>query len=73
LPLTEQEFREVISAEYMVFGRRGLGGPQVAEMQQALSSENQQINALQNWLILPTEKLEQAQSNREKLLGRLSR
>ncbi len=25
LPLTEKEFREVISAEYMVFGRKGLG------------------------------------------------
>jgi argininosuccinate lyase len=26
LMLTEQEFREVISAETMVFGRKGLGG-----------------------------------------------
>ena len=26
LPLTEAEFREVISAEYRVFGRKGLGG-----------------------------------------------
>jgi argininosuccinate lyase len=31
LPLTEAEFREVISAEYMVFGRKGLGGPQALE------------------------------------------
>jgi len=31
LPLTEAEFREVISAEYMVFGRKGFGGPQAAE------------------------------------------
>ncbi|MBY0265923.1 MAG: argininosuccinate lyase [Burkholderiales bacterium] len=31
LPLTEAEFREVISAEYMVFGRKGLGGPQTKE------------------------------------------
>jgi len=32
LPLSAKEFREVISAETMVFGRKGLGGPQVAEV-----------------------------------------
>lgn len=36
LPLTEKEFSEVISAEYMVFGRTGLGGPQVAEAKRML-------------------------------------
>jgi hypothetical protein len=37
LPLTEKEFREVISAEYMVFGRKGLGGPQIEETRRALA------------------------------------
>lgn len=37
LPLTEAEFREVISAEYMVFGRKGLGGPQTAEVRRMLA------------------------------------
>jgi argininosuccinate lyase len=37
LPLTEAEFREVISAEYMVFGRKGLGGPQVMEVERTLT------------------------------------
>lgn len=37
LPLSEAEFREVISAEYMVFGRKGLGGPQVAKVEQMLA------------------------------------
>ncbi|RPJ44760.1 MAG: argininosuccinate lyase [Betaproteobacteria bacterium] len=38
LPLSEQEFREVISAEYMVFGRKGLGGPQLTEVQRMLAN-----------------------------------
>lgn len=38
LPLTEAEFRTAISAEYMVFGRRGLGGPQVAETRRLLTT-----------------------------------
>jgi argininosuccinate lyase len=36
LPLSEAEFREVISAEYMVFGRKGLGGPQSTEVKNIL-------------------------------------
>ena len=34
LPLSESEYAAIISAEYMVFGRKGLGGPQVAEVKQ---------------------------------------
>lgn len=38
-PLTEADFKEVISAEYMVFGRRGIGGPQVKEVERMLDVE----------------------------------
>ena len=31
LPLSEKEYADIISAEYMVFGRKGLGGPQATE------------------------------------------
>jgi len=41
LPLTEPEFCEAISADYMVFGRRGLGGPQVAEARRMLTDSHQ--------------------------------
>ena len=40
LPLSEKEFREVISAEYMVFGRQGLGGPQSAEIRRMLADSD---------------------------------
>jgi len=36
LPLTEAEFREVISAETMVFGRKGLGGPQPQDIARSI-------------------------------------
>ena len=38
-PLTEPEFAEIVSPEYMVFGRRGLGGPQPDEVSRMLSEE----------------------------------
>ena len=47
LPLSEAEFREVISAEYMVFGRKGLGGPQVAAVKEAIAIKNGNVNASQ--------------------------
>ncbi|MCX7136423.1 MAG: argininosuccinate lyase, partial [Proteobacteria bacterium] len=39
LPLSETDFREIISAEYMVFGRKGIGGPQLAEVNRMLTAE----------------------------------
>jgi len=37
LPLSEKEYGDIISAETMVFGRKGLGGPQVGEGQRRLT------------------------------------
>ncbi len=38
-PLAEHAYREVISPEYMVAGRRGRGGPQPAEVERMLGDE----------------------------------
>ncbi|MPZ42696.1 MAG: hypothetical protein GEV05_04675 [Betaproteobacteria bacterium] len=40
LPLSESEFGQVISAYYMVSGRRGVGGPQLAEIDRMLADES---------------------------------
>ncbi len=50
LPLSETAFREVISAEYMVFGRKGIGGPQLAEVHRMLAEERAILAADLAWL-----------------------
>jgi argininosuccinate lyase len=50
LPLSEAAFAEVISAEYMVFGRKGTGGPQLAEVERMLAEERDRAAAERAWL-----------------------
>ena len=50
LPLSETAFREIISAEYMVFGRKGIGGPQLAEVHRMLAEERAIVAADLAWL-----------------------
>jgi argininosuccinate lyase len=50
LPLTEKDFREVLSPEYMVFGRKGLGGPQLAEVARMLGDEHGDLAAERDWI-----------------------
>jgi len=51
LPLSEKEYVDIISAEYMVFGRKGLGGPQIVEVKRmqkgAIVSAKSSTDALQ--------------------------
>jgi len=50
LPLAEAELKEVISPEYMVFGRRGLGGPQRPEVERMLAEETARCDADRAWI-----------------------
>jgi argininosuccinate lyase len=49
-PLSEAELREVIGAEYMVFGRRGRGGPQPEEVKRMLAAQQDVLAADRAWL-----------------------
>jgi argininosuccinate lyase len=49
-PLSEKDFFEVISPEYMVFGRKGLGGPQLSEVNRMLEHEREAAAATLAWL-----------------------
>lgn len=49
IPLSEAEFRDAISAEYMVFGRKGVGGPQLKETQRMLATSRSLSSACASW------------------------
>ena len=52
-PLSAADFAEVISAEYMVYGRKGIGGPQLAEVNRMLADERDKVAAQVAWLKAP--------------------
>lgn len=72
LPLSESDFREVISAEYMVFGRKGIGGPQVAEVNRMLSDERAGISADLTWLKDRSGHLARAEASLERTFAALA-
>jgi argininosuccinate lyase len=49
LPLSESEFAQAISAQYMVFGRRGSGGPQLEEVDRMLADAAARAAADRAW------------------------
>ena len=72
LPLDEAAYREVISAEYMVHGRRGLGGPQPAETQRMLDDERAHAAADRRWCEGARAKLADAAKTLDAAFARLA-
>jgi len=63
----------VISAEYMVFGRKGIGGPQLAEVNRMLATERSQVAADFEWLTARTDHLARAEAALERDFTALAR
>jgi argininosuccinate lyase len=72
LPLSERDFAEVISAEYMVFGRKGIGGPQLAEANRMLASQGEKLAADRAWLKSRNDALARAAEGLEQAFGALA-
>ncbi|HET9663040.1 MAG TPA: argininosuccinate lyase [Burkholderiales bacterium] len=68
-PLEEVEFREVISPERMVFGRRGIGGPQPEEVERMLADEGAAIAADTAWLEQCGHRLTRAEAALDQAFG----
>jgi argininosuccinate lyase len=73
LPFSESEFARIISPENMVFGRKGIGGPQVAEVERMLSDERAGIAAERRWLNERKGTLERARVALESAFGARAR
>src|SRR5262245_22351927 len=72
-PLGAAEFAQVISAEYMVFGRKGTGGPQLAEVRRMLAAERECLAAERAWLKSRRADLTRADDARERAFASLAR
>jgi argininosuccinate lyase len=72
LPLNETNFKEIISAEYMVYGRRGVGGPQLAEVDRMLADERALAAADRAKLRDNNGRLARAQASLDKAFGELA-
>ena len=71
-PLKESDFAEIISAEYMVFGRKGRGGPQLAEVDRMLSDEREKGLAGRAWLEQQNARLANADAILERAFAALA-
>jgi len=72
-PLTAAAFAKVISAEYMVYGRKGLGGPQPAEVNRMLAAERGQVAAKFAWLKAQNDHLARAAAALDRAFDALAR
>jgi argininosuccinate lyase len=71
LPFNEAKFKEAISAEYLVFNRKGLGGSQLSEVERMLSEHLIRLAHDNTWIKNQYDKLDAASANLNKLFADL--
>ena len=60
LPMTETEFRKVMSPDWIVAHTKGVGGPQPAETERMLKAAKERLDAEKDWLKQQRDKLAKA-------------
>jgi argininosuccinate lyase len=71
-PLNEADFKETISAEHMVYGSRGIGGPQLAEVTRMLADERARMNLDLEWLKAQKDYLTAVEASLDKTVAALA-
>ncbi len=71
LPIAEAEFRKVLSPEYMVASRVGIGGPQPAEVERMLARAQSALKTDKAWMQATRKKLKDADANLDRTFGKL--
>ncbi|MCU0595814.1 MAG: argininosuccinate lyase, partial [Desulfobacterota bacterium] len=60
LPLTEAQFKASMSAENMVFGALGRGGPQREEVNRMMTEQRRDLSVQIEWVVTQRSKLQEA-------------
>lgn len=71
-PLSQADFKEIISPEYMVFSRKGIGGPQLAEVNRMLVNEHARVKSDAAWLKSQSDRLANAEDSLNKAVADLA-
>jgi len=71
-PLREAEFRDMIDAEHMVYGMKGAGGPQIAEVDRMLAHEQGKVNSGFDWLKTRSDHLAAAEMSLNRSVAKLA-
>ncbi|HEX9391138.1 MAG TPA: argininosuccinate lyase [Usitatibacteraceae bacterium] len=70
-PLTEKRFRESLSPEGMIAASKGLGGPQLSEVQRMLAEANRQLAGDGGWTRAARKRQTDSQANLDKAFSEL--
>ena len=71
LPLSEAEFRQLLSPEHMVKTRLGIGGPQPAEVTRMLARAQANLSADKGWMLRTRQNLKDADVKLDKAFNQL--